>query len=125
MPVPIERDDLHQKAVLWLKTGTDRYGRPVTGTPVQINVRWEWVSGLSISAASQVAGLDATVACDREVPLEARMWLGELADWYGSGSDTLDDEVCEVVRKHTTPDIKNRSTRHVVGLKKLKDSPTG
>jgi len=51
------------------------------------------------------------------------MWLGELADWYGSGSGTNDDEVMWVVRQINVPDIKNRVARREVWLSKAQDGP--
>ncbi len=47
------------------------------------------------------------------------MWLGELADWYGTGSVDTDDELMEVKTFSQTPDLKARVVYRTVGLMRL------
>lgn len=126
----IETFQRFQKAVLWEARGFDAYGQPtVSATPVELDVRWVTKKGQNLrakgntsSADSNLVDIDATAVVDRVIKVGSTMWLGELTAWYGSGSDTNDDEVMEVKRCRVTPDLKNRFTRWVVELAKYKDT---
>lgn len=121
---PIETADLHQAAVLWEQSGTDRYGATtVSDTPVEIPTRWEYKREEVRAADGSTILIDAVVVVDRSVPVGSNLWLGELADWYGTGSAGDDTEVMEVITSSAIPDIKNRNMRRVLKLRRLKDTP--
>lgn len=120
MPSP-EDYDVVDPAVLWAKSTTDRYGNVVFSSPVQIDVYWNQRRTMMRAPDGSKVAVDAQVAVDREVEVGSKMWLGELADWYGTGSGGQDDEVMEVVAYTDSADLKQIDTRRVVGLARFKD----
>lgn len=113
----IERRERFQKAVLWEKTdGFDDYGRPRVSSPVQIHVRWKYVRKQSVNKEGVPIAVDATVVVDRYIPEGSILWLGELIDWVGTGSNDNENQLMEVLTFHNTPDIRNRHTRRTVDL---------
>jgi hypothetical protein len=122
---PLETDDLVHKAVLWGRAGTDRYGRPKVGAPEELDVRWNWRRTEATDQAGNEVALDADVAVDRRIAPGSKMWRGELADWYGTGSAGDDSELMEVVTYQEVDDVKGRETRRTVGLKRYEDKLPG
>lgn len=122
---PIETSDLHQTAVLWPADGSyDEYGNPAIGEPVEVSVRWEFCREEVVGPQGSPTALDAMAVVDRVVPIDSRMWLGTLDDWYGeSGSAGEDDEVLTVATYNEIPDVRGREFRRTVGLTRYKDSP--
>lgn len=120
---PIETSDRYQKAVLWSVTGSNNYGDVIRSDPVELTVRWEDDSRDVRDADGTVLTLAATVVVDREVAKGSLMWLGELANWYGTGSAGDEDDVMQVVETHTTPDLSNKFIRRTLGLMKYRDTP--
>lgn len=111
-----------QKAVLWSKSGTDRYGDPLRGSPSEISVRWVVTHRQASDPQGNPITIDAQVSTSQDIVVGSVMWLGELADWYGSGSGGVDDEVMEVVTRNRVPDLKGRVTRYEYGLAKYRDT---
>jgi hypothetical protein len=125
MPAPETAYRL-QTAVYWAATGrSDPYGRPTVSDPVEIEVRWVTRRMEAADVFGNKVALDAQVVAAQELALHSRLWLGELADWYGTGSEGSDDEVYEVVMFNATPDLKARVTRYEAGLARWQDSPSG
>lgn len=122
---PLETDDLDHKAVLWALAGYDRYGRPKVGAPEEVDVRWTWRRSEALDPQGNTVSLDADVAVDRKIKPGSKMWKGELADWYGTGSAGDDSELMEVVTYAEADDLKARETRRQVGLKRYQDKPPG
>lgn len=120
---PLEKMDRHQTAVLWPSIGFDEYGQPDVGDPIQIIVRWNTRRMETVDAKGNTIALDALVIVDRQIAIGSDMWLGALADWYGTGSAGNDDEVMQVKTYEETLDIKGRSARHIVGLMYKGDQP--
>src|SRR6185369_15981726 len=123
----LEKKDRYQKAVLWNAVdgdaAVDRYGEVNVADPVEILVRWVWTETQMTNSQGDPVSVDATAVVDRDIYLGSRMWLGALADWYGTGSAFGDDFVMEVrVSKYGT-DLKNRFERRTVGLVFYKDTP--
>lgn len=124
----IEVIHLHQKAVLWSATEVfNDYGEMQVGLPVEISVRWITGRAEGRDPKGFKVALDARVITNRRVDIGSQMWLGELADWYGTGSGSAgdDDELMEVVTYNETPDLKNRHFRREVGLKRFRDTLAG
>ena len=117
--------DLNQKAVLWPTAGPkDRYGVLQVGDPVEIFVRWENTRCEMLNSKGEVIGVDASVVTDRDITVGSRMWLGELADWYGTGSGVEDDEVMQVLSVEKATDLKGRILRRELLLCRYKNAPT-
>ena len=118
MPQPEEAGRLFD-ALLWPKTGVGEDNKPVRGEAVAINV-W-WVGTREYKEPESGLGLEAVVNVDRDVVEQSLLWLGSAADWYGTGSDALDDEdpgLHEVVEFKKTPDLKGRSYRRKLRLRR-------
>src|ERR1044072_4118628 len=114
---PIETFERNQKAVWWPKLGRDGYGDSLRCDGVELDVRWEWTRGQLIDELGNLVGYDAEVALDREVGIGDLMWLGELADWLGTGSgeDNFAQQM-EVKGYSHIPDLDNREVRRVAML---------
>ncbi len=117
---PLETSDLFQTAVLWAKVSYDAYGEPTVAAPVEVQVRWEKGHRESRDPQNNVISFDATVVLPYQVAEGSIMWLGELADFMGTGSGEPDTELMEVMDFRVTPDLKNRATRFVAGLNRYK-----
>jgi len=123
----IEREDRWQKAVLMqaVRRGAasyDDFGQPIIYPPEELDVRWIWKQTTMTGSQGMPVSVHATVVVDREIELGSKMWLGNLADWLGTGSgsslesDNPDDSLMEVVAIAITPDLKGRSQRITLGL---------
>jgi hypothetical protein len=118
----LEVADRYQKAVLMPATGGyDAYGQPVVGEAIEVTVRWVWEKQEVTDPQGNTITIDATAVVDREIPVHSRMWLGEIADWIGTGSGAVDNDLCEVRTASRTSDIKNRFVRRTVGLMRFRD----
>lgn len=111
-----------QTAVLWPMASRDRQNEPVMEDPVELRVRWE-------HRLREVPGRDgtplavvATVWVDRRVPVGSAMWLGELADWPGTGRGDNDEELCYVATRQMVPDEKGREVEWVLTLTRSRDT---
>lgn len=121
MPAP-ETSNRYQHAVLWERTGADRYGEPTRGEPVELRVRWVQKRGEVTDAQGNRTPLDAAVVVDRQIPVGSLLWLGTLDSWQGTGSVGADSELHEVVTYSETPDVKGRVALRSVGLKRFRDA---
>lgn len=112
----IETFHRHQKAVLWTRAGTTEFNEPAFSTPIELDVRWEWTQEESLDEAGSPIIVEAMVVVDREIQEGSLMWLGELEDWYGTGSAGDDDYRMRVLRYNEVPDLKGRNYRRTVAL---------
>lgn len=118
----------HQKAVLWEKTGVDRYGETVRATPVELDVRWEEGSTDMLLPDGTKVKLEGVVVTNRAVPEGSLMWLAPnaalspLEQWYGTGSAGDDSGVMMVHSKDTAPDLKGRNVRYELNMVKYRDT---
>lgn len=119
MPDP-ETDDRYQAAVLWAKTGVDRHGEVTVAEPEQLLVRWQTGQAEALAPDGTPIALDAKVVLDRRVGIGSLLLLGELDDWYGTGSVGDDVELMQVATYSEVPDLKNRVARRTVGLVKYR-----
>lgn len=119
MPPPLETMDRYQKAVLWSNSGTGAggdYGELMRGTPREIIVRWVNNRGLMRNANGDEVHIDASVVANELIQEGSLMWLGELSDWYGTGSGDQFASVMKVVANKDTPSIHARYRRYTAGL---------
>lgn len=112
----LETLDRHQKAVLWEKVEDDTQGEPLVGDPVELTVRWEKIREEIQKPDSTIVALGAEVVVDRKIPIGSIMWLGELEEWYGTGSQGEGVELMQVQVYEEIPDLKNRYTIRTVKL---------
>ncbi len=120
MPAP-ETNYLTRKAVLWPKVSIDRNGRPLVGEPVEIDVRWnvkrlEDKGNLNTNIISEMFAV-----VDLTIPVHSKLWLGELEDWYETGSAGRNIGVMDVVLYEEYDDLKGREIRRVVGMNRFMD----
>lgn len=114
--------DLCQRAVYMAATGKDRFGHTTRAAPVQVNVRFEFSKRRGVGPDGVTEATDAWAAVDRDMPSGSLLWLGELTDWYGTGSGTyVEADVYEVTTKKEIPDEKGRSVRRTVNLRRFSD----
>ena len=119
---PFEEMDRLQPAVYWPNAGYSSTAQVIRGEPVQIDVRWVWKRTYQRSADGDSIPCDAQVVTGIKIPPGSYMWLGKLADWYGTGSGEPEVELMQVVTCDETPDIKNRFKRYTASLAFYKDS---
>jgi len=120
---PIEEVDCWDTVVLWPRVGYDIDGQPTYGDPVELSprdgngVRWLNKFTYVKDPKGNLIGVDATAIVNQDVLVHSKMWLGELDDWYGTGSaDTLDTDLMTVEAFNATWDTNNRFARRVCGL---------
>lgn len=125
MPPP-EKIHRHQRALLWERIGTNRYGDPIVGEPTEIKVRWEAGQEDVRKPDGTYITIDARVVVNQVVPIGSNIWLAPnngysvLEQYLGSGSASEDTDIMQVVTVNETPDIKNRNKRRVLGVARFK-----
>jgi hypothetical protein len=122
---PIELEARYEKAVLWEPPSSDikqdDYGASRITPPAEVRVQWVTDKRRIQDVFGTTVNVDAMAVVAQEVKVGSLMWLGELADWTGTGSGGQDDEVMKVVSSSTQRDIKGRVTRRTVALQKFGD----
>lgn len=117
---------LTDDAVLWPRTGYNRYGEPTVGSPIELKVRWENTRREVLDKDGNSVSIDATVFTDRDIREGSNLWHGTLADWYGTGSGSSpagqDDELMYVKFSEETEDIKGRCTQRTVMLMRYRQT---
>lgn len=115
----LETQRLHQRAVLWLRTGFSASGEPTVGAASEVNCRWEYVTRqVPIGGQQEPVAIDAEVWVAADVPIGSLIWEGELAD-IGTGDV---DDVYEVVSFSMVPDIKGRAKERTLLLQRYRGS---
>lgn len=120
----LESSYRRQTAVLWEVYAVDKFNEPLRDTPVEIDVRWNTRQSEAADAQGNRVVLDATAVVGRAIPVGSLMWLGELADFVGTGTGSSGDdtEIMEVMTYSETPDLKARNVRREVGLAYFRDT---
>lgn len=118
----IETRDLLQKIVLWPFVSYDSYGGFIVGPAHELSARWSRNRRETIDAQGTKIALDATVVVAQKIIVGSLVWLGELADWLGTGSAGDDSELMQVATYSETPDLRNKFIRREIGLVRYKDS---
>jgi hypothetical protein len=124
VPTEAKRSDLPHKTVLLPATGqSDNYGNPTTGTPEEIDSRWE-KGQQTVQQALTSNKLDvATVFLDREVPADSLLWRGTLEEYNGTGSP---EDLYKVIQTSVIDDIKGLHTEYRVLAQSTHDNiPSG
>jgi hypothetical protein len=115
--MPLETEDLLQKAVLWAASETavdDDGNRKVSSTPIEINVRWLTKKDQTTNAKGIVIGTEGTVIVEQDIAIGSILWLGEIDDVA-----TPPVNLFQTVSFDTTPDIRNFNTRRSVRVKRF------
>lgn len=109
MPV-LEKMDLNQTAVLWLKLSENQYAQPVVNpVGVEIRVRWNDKRTQRQDKDGNPIFYDATVVVSQDVPVDSILWLGELADIPGSADPPVpESDLFKVSKINTALDLKGR-----------------
>ena len=113
----LEASSLHQKAILWERTGWDANGEPVVSAPVEIACRWERVQREMLSEQDTTIAVDREVWVDQEIPVGSMLWEGELIDLPSPATDVL-----QVIAATKIPDIKGRDFERTVMVRRYKES---
>lgn len=127
MPEP-ELNDRYQRALIWNKTGEDRYGETLRDDPVEHMVRWEQKRVEMKDEDGNPLVLDGFLHVVTDIPVGSTVWVAPdstysaLDQWYGTGSSTADDEkeIMLVETKNYTPDLRNRVVRRTLGMRRYK-----
>ena len=113
---PIEIQNLNQKAVLWMSSGVDNYGKFVVTNPVEIACRWEEKRHQSMASDNTVIAADSTVYVDRLIKQGSILWKGTLKEWVNLLTTTAPRWLKEVTAYNEIPDIKGRKVQRTVTL---------
>src|SRR5262245_35698622 len=116
-----ERRDQPQPAVLLRKLGVDEANEPVLADAEEILVRCIKGRAQVPDPQGTLITLDARALVTEEIAIGSLLWLGELADWLGTGSVAVNTELHEVVTYTETNDLKGRHTTRRLGLRKFRD----
>lgn len=109
----------YQAAVLWPVTGTDRYGQPTLGDPVEIRCRWDDTRRDILDAQGMRVAIDATIYVDMDIDIGSEIYKGQLDDWLGTALGQDDNTDVMVVKTFNgTPDLRQRYTTRKIGLMK-------
>lgn len=96
-----------ETAVWFEKTGTDPYGKPTHGVPVEIKVRWDAVSKQFIKPTGEEVMSNAIVYVDRDVKVGDVLLLGTIADNVTNPLDAKDNVgAWEVQRFDRNPNLR-------------------
>lgn len=120
----LEQMDRNQWALWWDPVGVDEHNRRTFRPPAAFRVRWVQKRRELTNAQGDTLVTDGTVVLGRDIPVGSLLWLGEEADWYGTGSNNEDDRVMEVISVDKTPDLKGRVTRYEATVMRYTDTIT-
>ena len=119
-----ERRDRPHTAVYWEFLSLDKHAQPRVRPPVEVRVMWDTRRTRGRDAQGNTIALDAAVDVGPlNVKIGSLMWLGELADFLGTGSGDDASEIHEVVTVEQENDIKGRHTARSAGLKRWRGDP--
>jgi hypothetical protein len=112
-----------QTALLFPYLTDDRYGQPVVGGPVEVQVVWVADKREIFNAMGNTVALEAMAVVQQQVAPKSQMWLGALARWVSLNAASRVIDLQEVLTYKETPDVKGRWIRRQVGLVKLHNPP--
>lgn len=131
MPAP-ERSDQLQDALYWeyqgIVDGEVQLAAPVllsvSNTPPN-GVRWNQTRRDAKDPKGQKITLDASLVTSTRLVPDSLVWPGSLDDWFGTGtgSETFDTELMQVVTETLVTDIKGRETSMKYGLVRYRGTP--
>src|SRR5690606_12008808 len=100
----------------------DVHGEPTFASPVELDVRWEYRNTEEIDPQGNTIVTNALAVVDRDLSVDDCMWLGELADWLGTGTGVVEAEIMRVASFSKIPDVKGRHYRRVARLQRFRGS---
>lgn len=115
--MPVETTELNEYAVLWALSSYDNNGEATVSAGVELKVRWTDAESQSATARGTPIAADATAVVDCDIALDSIMRLGRL-----SAVPTPPTDLYEVVSMRKTPDLKARTYRRIVSLRRYKDA---
>lgn len=120
MPAP-EVSHRYQPATLFPWIGVDRHGKHVVGAPREIIIRFNAARKTVKDGKGNTITLDGTGIVNEVLVIGSRLWLGELAEWYGTGSSIVsrDQEIYEIATYNDVPDVKTRFSQKTIGVMRL------
>lgn len=114
---------LYQICLVWDVTGVDRYGKEtVAATPREVECRWEQKRRQWQGPDGTFVTLEASLHTEEKLGIGSHVWLGELDEWYGTGSGSaMPDQEVHVVSPFVseTPDLFNVYVHYKYGLRRL------
>lgn len=114
--------------LLWERYGTTGQGNLTVLPYVEIKARFVRRSGRALDPKGNTVGVDAQVAVGRDVPVGSLVWEGsesDLAVALGNAATVPmapTSGILEVVTSNRAKDIKGRTTRRELGLKRYGDT---
>ncbi len=108
-----EKRIMKQKAVYWPPGDFDEYGRPKTGTAVELSVRWEMKNQEFIDPQNTRQVSTAVILVPVDVAVGGLLYLGTLVETEEASfpSDVRQGGAVEILQFQKTPD--RRVTRYV------------
>jgi hypothetical protein len=120
MPEP-EVFGLDRPAVLYKLVGYDAAGDMVWENPIQIEIRF--ISDQADEIAGREGPADITAVVDREVPVDSKIWMGDIEDLPSTKAqlESVTNPLMRVVTYSETPDAKDRVAFRTIGLKRYRE----
>lgn len=116
MPSP-ETNDRNQDAILWRRSGTDDYNRPVLSALEEIKVRFKLGNTKSVTKDGSVIGYDASMVTEETYPIDSIVWVGEL-----KGMPESPTPLYQIKSYREVTDVKGRETRYTAMLMRYTDT---
>lgn len=95
--------NLNEKAAYWAPLGRDGSGRPIYGTPVEIDCRWEDTNEQFINAIGEEQMSQAIVYVDRDLELAGMLRLGK--EVTAPADPALDNDSFEIQKVSDIPNL--------------------
>lgn len=111
-----------EKAILFPRTGVDRFGKFTVGPAEEIDVRWVVTPSEKLDKDTNTKVISGKARVDVDVLEGSRIWQGTLADWLGTGSGGDDNMLLEVTVFDKVPDLKARFSSRTVTVMRHMDS---
>lgn len=122
---PLESADLIDQCLLYTIAGKNRQNEPVLNYPTVQKCRWtQNIAQQGREFSNDAASFDARAAlcgCPDGIPVGSMIWYGNLSDITGTADPPVPDsteELYEVISVSSAKDLKGRSVRHELGLKR-------
>jgi len=107
---------LKQTAVWWSLSGTDGYGQPTVGIPIEIKVRWEDVGEEFLDGDGTMQLSRAKVFVDRDVEVGGVLMLGKLDGSVDQANPKANDGAWEIRRVEKLPTLNAKQFLRTVYL---------
>lgn len=118
---PVETVDFLHYAVLWRRTGQNRFGKPIIAVPSQIRCRWIESTQEKVDAQGNTITISGQVYVNTDIPIGSLMWKGKLLDLLGTDQHPSGN-VMQVISFSSTPDLKGRNHRKMATIARYMDT---